>query len=354
LPATTSASGGDPNLMVLTSEVLTVDGKVASTTLDVTGAATVGTTLDVAGATNLTNTLDVTGATTLGSTVELLADAATVTHSGSGSLSISSTLGYVAVESVQFAGDNIGISADTNLMVLTSEVLTVDGKVASTTLDVTGAATVGTTLDVAGATNLTNTLDVTGATTLGSTVELLADAATVTHSGSGSLSISSTLGYVAVESVQFAGDNIGISADTNLMVLTSEVLTVDGKVASTTLDVTGAATVGTTLDVAGATNLTNTLDVTGATTLGSTVELLADAATVTHSGSGSLSISSTLGYVAVESVQFAGDNIGIRRGHEPDGTDVGGVDGGRQGGVDDAGCDRGGDGGDDPGRGRTT
>jgi len=100
---------------------------------------------------------------------------------------------------------------------------------------------------------------------------------------------------VAVESVQFAGDNIGISADPNLMVLTSEVLTVDGKVASTTLDVTGAATVGTTLDVAGATNLTNTLDVTGATTLGSTVELLADAATVTHSGSGSLSISSTLG-----------------------------------------------------------
>jgi len=142
-----------------------------------TGAATVGTTLDVAGATNLTNTLDVTGATTLGSTVELLADAATVTHSGSGSLSISSTLGYVAVESVQFAGDNIGIGADPNLMVLTSEVLTVDGKVASTTLDVTGAATVGTTLDVGDDLTLSKST-----------------AVQISHTGSGSLSISSTLG----------------------------------------------------------------------------------------------------------------------------------------------------------------
>ena len=231
--------------------------------------------------------MDVTGATTLGSTVELLADAATVTHSGTTSLSISSTDGYVAVESVQFAGDNIGISGDTNLMVLTSGTLTVDGKVASTTLDVAGAATYGSTLDVAGATNLTSTLDVTGATTLGSTVELLADAATVTHSGTTSLSISSTDGFVAVESVQFAGDNIGISGDTNLMVLTSGTLTVDGKVASTTLDVTGAATVG------------------GDLTLSNTA-----AVQISHSGTTSLSISSG-GYVAVESVQFAGANIGI-------------------------------------------
>ena len=85
-----------------------------------------------------------------------------------------------------------------------------------------------------GATNPTSTLDVTGATTLGSTVELLADAATVTHSGTTSLSISSTNGHVAVQSVQFAGANIGINGDTDLMVLTSGTLTVDGKVASTT------------------------------------------------------------------------------------------------------------------------
>ena len=189
--------------MVLTSGTLTVDSKVASTTLE---TATLGTTrLDVGGDLTLSNPRQCRSCTR------------------SGSLSISS--GALAAESVQFAGDNIGISGDTDLMV-TSGTLTVDGKVASTTLDVTGAVTYGSTLDVAGATNLTSTLDVTGATTLGSTVELLADAATVTHSGTTSLSISSTNGYVAVESVQFAGDNIGISADTDLMVLTSGTLTV--------------------------------------------------------------------------------------------------------------------------------
>ena len=187
--------------MVLTSGTLTVDGKVASTTLETSGAATVG------------------GDLTLSNTA-----AVAITHSGSTSLSISSG-GYVAVESVQFADANIGISGDTNLMVLTSGTLTVDGKVASTTLETSGAATVG------------------GDLTLSNTA-----AVAITHSGSTSLSISSG-GYVAVESVQFADANIGISGDTNLMVLTSGTLTVDGKVASTTLDVTGAATVGTTLDV---------------------------------------------------------------------------------------------------------
>ena len=142
--------------------------------------------------------------------------AAAITHSGATSLSISSG-GFVAVESVQFAGANIGISGDTNLMVLTSGVLTVDGKVASTTLDTSGAATVATTLDVGGATNLTNTLDVSGATTLGSTVELLANAATVTHSGTTSLTISSTAGFVDVESVRFTDAKIGISGDTTMI-----------------------------------------------------------------------------------------------------------------------------------------
>ena len=257
---------GDTDLMVLTSGTLTVDGKVASTTLETSGAATVGTTLDVAGATNLTSTLDVTGATTLGSTVELLADAATVTHSGTTSLSISSTNGYVAVESVQFAGDNIGINGDTDLMVLTSGTLTVDGKVASTTLETSGAATVG------------------GDLTLSNTA-----AVQISHSGTTSLSISSG-GYVAVESVQFAGANIGISGDTDLMVLTSGTLTVDGKVASTTLETSGAATVG------------------GDLTLSNTA-----AVQISHSGSThSVDIEHQRGgYVAVQSVQFAGANIGI-------------------------------------------
>jgi hypothetical protein len=112
--------------MVLTSGTLTVDGKVASTTLETSGAATVG------------------GDLTLSNTA-----AVAISHSGSTSLSISSN-GFVAVQSVQFAGANIGISGDTNLMVLTSGVLTVDGKVASTTLETSGAATLGGSVAVGG------------------------------------------------------------------------------------------------------------------------------------------------------------------------------------------------------------
>ena len=104
--------------------------------------------------------------------------------------------GTVDVESVRFTGSQIGINGDPNLMVLTSGTLTVDGKVASTTLETSGAATVG------------------GDLTLSNTA-----AVAITHSGSTSLSISSS-GFVAVESVQFAGANIGINGDTDLMVLT--------------------------------------------------------------------------------------------------------------------------------------
>jgi len=134
--------------------------------------------------------------------------AAAITHGGGTSLSISSTTGFVAVEAVQFAGSQIGIGADTTMIDLgaTAGMVTVNGD-----------------------------LKATGDLTLSKA------AAVITHSGGTSLSISSG-GYVAVESVQFAGANIGISADTNLMVLTSGTLTVDGKVASTTLDVTGATT----------------------------------------------------------------------------------------------------------------
>ena len=227
----------DTNLMVLTSGTLTVDGKVASTTLETSGAATVGgdDAVEHCGSGDHAQRVDVSvditwrwsrcvcrrhigigtrpdgidvgddgwrvrrtglwaGDLTLSNTA-----AVAITHSGSTSLSISSN-GYVAVESVQFAVDDR------------------HG-------DELRAATVG------------------GDLTLSNTA-----AVAITHSGSTSLSISSG-GYVAVESVQFADANIGISGDTDLMVLTSGTLTVDGKVASTTLETSGAATVGTTLDV---------------------------------------------------------------------------------------------------------
>ena len=126
--------------------------------------------------------------------------------------------GNVDVESVRFTGSQIGINGDPTMIDLgaTSGMVSVNGD-----------------------------LKATGNLTLSST------AAAITHSGGTSLSISSN-GYVEVESVRFATDNIGIDGDPNLMVLTSGVLTVDGEVASTTLDVSGATTFGGTVSVGGA------------------------------------------------------------------------------------------------------
>ena len=108
-------------------------------------------------------------------------------------IDLGATAGMVTVNgNLQLAGANIGINGDPNLMVLTSGVLTVDGKVASTTLETSGAATVG------------------GDLTLSNTA-----AVAITHSGSTSLSISSG-GYVAVE-VQFTGSQIGINGDTTMI-----------------------------------------------------------------------------------------------------------------------------------------
>jgi hypothetical protein len=274
-----------------------------------------------------------TGKTTLGSTVELSADASTITHSGATSLTISSTAGFVAVESVQFAGDNIGINGDPNLMVLTSEVLTVDGKVASTTLETSGAATVGTTLDVG------TDLDVGGDLTLSNTA-----AVQISHSGSGSLSISSG-GFVAVESVQFAGSQIGINGDTTMIDLgeTSHMVTVNRNLKATsdiTLSNAAAAIThsgGTSLSISSTTGYvdlesvrftdatigigtdTTMIDLgatTGMVTVNGDLKATGDltlskaAAAITHGGGTSLSISSG-GFVAVESVQFAGSQIGI-------------------------------------------
>jgi hypothetical protein len=123
--------------------------------------------------------------------------AAAITHSGATSLSISSG-GFVDVELVRFTDAKIGISGDPDMIDLgtTAGMVTVNGD-----LKATGDLT------------------------------LTKPAAAITHSGGTSLSISSDgSGFVAVESVEFAGANIGISGDTNLMVLTSGVLTVDGKV----------------------------------------------------------------------------------------------------------------------------
>jgi hypothetical protein len=224
---------------------------VHTTTLETTGAAT----LDSA---TVTNALGA-GATTVSSLTTsgdllMTEDAAVLTHSAASgtSLAISSTNGYVSiagatgsyvdVESVRITDAKIGLSSDADLITLTSGVATVAGKVHTTTLETTGAAT----LDSA---TVTNALGA-GATTVSSLTTsgdllMTEDAAVLTHSAASgtSLAISSTNGYVSiagatgsyvdVESVRITDAKIGVSGDPDLITLTSGDVAVAGTLSTT-------------------------------------------------------------------------------------------------------------------------
>ena len=355
----------DDDIMTLSSDGTTGDVAVAGT-LSTSGLAT----LDSA---TVTNALGA-GATTVSSLTTsgdllMTEDAAVLTHSAASgtSLAISSTNGYVSiagatgsyvdVESVRITDAKIGIDGDANIITLTSGVATVDGKVHTTTLETTGAAT----LDSA---TVTNTLGA-GATTVSSLTTsgdllMTEDAAVLTHSAASgtSLAISSTNGYVSiagatgsyvdVESVRITDAKIGVSTKDDLVTLTATEVTVDGKVHTTTLETTGAAT----LDSA---TVTNALGA-GATTVSSLTTsgdllMTEDAAVLTHSAASgtSLAISSTNGYVSiagatgkyvdVESVRFTGRQDRHRRRRQYHHADIGCGDCRRQGAHHDVGDD---------------
>ena len=308
--------------------------------LDVHGASTLHNTLTVSGAATMTSTLALTGAATLSSDITMTSATAAITHTVAGAtngLSISSTNGWVDVETVRFTGNTIGISGDTDIFTLTSGAAAVAG-----TLGVSGDVTVGTSQFTVTATNgntaVAGTLGVTGATSLSSAslsddITMSKAAAALTHSGTTSLTVSSTNGfvsvsggtYVDVESVRFTGNAIGISGDTDIITLTSGAAAVAG-----TLGVSGNVAVNTNMFTVTATNgntaVAGTLGVTGATTLSSAtlsddITMSKAAAALTHSGTTSLTVSSTNGfvsiagatgsYVDVESIRFTDNTIGI-------------------------------------------
>jgi hypothetical protein len=265
-------------------------------------------------------------------TVEMIDDATSFTHTGTTSLAISSTNGhitiaggsddYVDVESVRFTDNHIGISADTDLITLTS-----------------GAAKVTGTLNVTAATQLDTTLAVTGAVTLAADMTLTKDAVALTHSGDTSLAISSTNGhitiaggsgdYVDVESVRFTDNAIGISTDTDIMTLTStgggvstvafaDKITTGALATLDSADITNAVTVGSDFTIN--TNKFKVIGSSGDTEILGSVTMKAASGVITHDGaSGSLAISSSTGpvtltgntYVDVESVRFTNAKIGL-------------------------------------------
>ena len=251
---------------------------------------------------------------------------AALTHdaaSGVG-LAITSSNGYVDVESVRFTGLQMGLDGAADLITLSNANVKITG-----TLDTTGYIKVASTkftVDATGNTYADGTLGVKGVSTLEDDLLLSEDAAVIKHSvGAGSttagLSILSEHYHVDVESVRFTDAKIGTTTDADLITLADGSVSITGtldttgyiKVASTkfTVDATGNTYADGTLTVMGAADMNTTLNVKLDATLQSDMIMTADSAALTHSGTTGLTIKSTNAYVDVESVRFTDNTIGI-------------------------------------------
>ena len=271
----------------------------------------------------MTSTLEVTGETSLLDALTLKNNAATVAHTGSTSLAISSTNGYVSiagatgsyvdVESVRITDAKIGVSGDPDLITLTSGDVAVAGTLSTSGAATLNSATVTNALG-AGATSVT-TLTTSGAATLAS--------ATVTGSlGVGGATGDATKKLYVTGDTETTGD-LAIGGDATFAgtVTVTGTFTALGDYRIGDSAPSDSLTVNAETNHTGPTTMSDTLDVVGATTLESSLALSADSAAITHSGSTSLAISSTNGYVSiagatgsyvdVESVRFTDAKIGL-------------------------------------------
>ena len=104
-------STGDPDLITIVDDAVTIAGGLTTTTMAVT--STFGVTSDFTVNTDQFIVHSSNGNVTMKGDLEMEGDTATLTHSGStGGLAISSAQ-HVDVESVRFTGDQIGLDGDT-------------------------------------------------------------------------------------------------------------------------------------------------------------------------------------------------------------------------------------------------
>jgi len=214
--------------------------------------------------------------------------AATVTGAAQTNITSLGTLTALTVDNIAIDGTTIGHTGDTDLLTLTSGVLTVAGEVDATSLDISGDADIDGTLeadaytvdgtalneyiaDTVGAmfsgnteTNITatyqdgdNTIDLvaTGTisalnnptenelVTVGSTTSELDAEANLTFDGT-----TLTTTAISVDDLRLDGATIGHSSDTDLITLADGVVTVAGELDATTLDISGNADIDGTLE----------------------------------------------------------------------------------------------------------
>ena len=228
-------------------------------TLGVAGATTLSSTVDVtddfnvnskftvtaaSGDTAVAGTLGVTGISTFADEVKLANDNALVTHTGSTGMKITSSSGYVDVESVRFTGLSIGKDGDPNTILLADQQVTITGA-----LDVTSDVDIGSGKFVVTASDgslaiATDKFKVAGAS--GDT--LIAGTLGVT----GATTMSSTLGVVGDFDIgPVGGRTFEVTADDGSLAIASNKFNVAGASGNTliagTLGVTGATTLSTRL-----------------------------------------------------------------------------------------------------------
>jgi hypothetical protein len=129
---------------------------------------------------------------------------AAITHQGATGLAISSTSGYVDVESVRFTGTNIGINGDTDLIVPTANTLTVN----ATTFTLDDNAVVGIDSDTDLMQLASNSVNVRGAISASSFISASALHVEGNVDVEGNITIGGTLqiGDSATDSVSFSAD----------------------------------------------------------------------------------------------------------------------------------------------------
>ena len=249
-------------------------------TLGVTGATTLSDTLAVTGATTVSSTLGVVGDLDVGATnartfevtaadgsLAIATDKFKVDGSNGDTL-IAGTLGVTAATTLS---STLAVTGDVTVNTNKFKVTAVDGSLAiatnkfnvagasgntliAGTLGVAGATTLSSTVDVtddfnvnskftvtaaSGDTAVAGTLGVTGISTFADEVKLANDNALVTHTGSTGMKITSSSGYVDVESVRFTGLSIGKDGDPNTILLANQQVTITGA-----LDVTSDVDIG--------------------------------------------------------------------------------------------------------------
>ena len=215
-------------------------------------------------------------------------------NGGPHSLVSATTIDIDSEGALTLDGGSIGIGTDADVAVT----------IESSTLDIDASGVVG--------------IDSDGVMTLGAaSFDIDADGGAIAIDATGAITFNGS--YVDVETIRFTGDNIGLSGDTDLLVLSSGLVTLNGS-----LKINDDANIGIDADsdlltlsngqltVAGETE-TTTLDVNGIATIAGNITLdKTNAQTITHTGaSGNLTISSTNGDVVIENTTFSGNNLTV-------------------------------------------